>query len=51
MGVRRISLGGVLAAAAWGGFSGIAREIAEEGTFAGLAGASPGVDFNALFRG
>ena len=51
MGVRRISLGGVLAAAAWGGFSSIARQIAEHGSFAGLANAAPGVDFNALFRG
>ena len=49
MGVRRISLGGVLAAAAWGGFSRIAKEIAEAGSFTGLSNASPGVDFNAVF--
>ena len=33
LGVRRISVGGTLARAAWGGFLGAAREIAEQGTF------------------
>ncbi len=37
-GVRRISVGGALARAAWGAFIGAATEIAEEGTFRGLAG-------------
>jgi 2-methylisocitrate lyase-like PEP mutase family enzyme len=32
LGVRRISVGGTLARAAWGGFLGAAREIAEHGT-------------------
>jgi len=36
MGVRRISVGGTLARAAWGGFLGVAKEIAEEGTFSGF---------------
>ena len=40
-GVRRISLGGALARAAWGGFLAAAREIARDGTFAGLASAAP----------
>jgi methylisocitrate lyase len=38
-GVRRISVGGALARAAWTGFIGAAREIAERGTFAGLGAA------------
>jgi 2-methylisocitrate lyase-like PEP mutase family enzyme len=33
LGVRRISVGGTLARAAWGGFLQAAREIADEGTF------------------
>ena len=37
LGVRRISVGGALARAAWGGFLEAAREIAERGTFTGLA--------------
>ena len=37
LGVRRISTGGALARAAWAGFLPVAREIATQGTFAGLA--------------
>lgn len=37
MGVRRISTGGALALAAWGGFQRAARELADEGTFGGFA--------------
>jgi 2-methylisocitrate lyase-like PEP mutase family enzyme len=33
LGVRRISVGGTLARAAWGGFLEAAREIADTGTF------------------
>ncbi len=40
LGVRRISVGGALARAAWGGFIRAATEIAERGTFSGLAGAA-----------
>ena len=36
LGVRRISLGGALARAAWGGFLGAARELAEHGTVSAL---------------
>lgn len=50
MGVRRISVGGALARAAWGGFEHAARALAERGDFDGFAGASPGADLNALFR-
>jgi 2-methylisocitrate lyase-like PEP mutase family enzyme len=37
LGVRRISVGGALARAAWTGFLQAAREIAEQGTFTGLS--------------
>jgi 2-methylisocitrate lyase-like PEP mutase family enzyme len=40
-GVRRISVGGALARAAWTGFLQAAREIADEGTFGGLSRALP----------
>ena len=41
LGVRRISVGGALARAAWGSFLYAASEIAEHGTFTRLAGAVP----------
>ena len=41
VGVRRISVGGALARAAWNGFLQAAREIAEHGTFTNLARAVP----------
>jgi 2-methylisocitrate lyase-like PEP mutase family enzyme len=47
LGVRRISVGGTLARAAWGGFLGAAREIADAGTFASFT-ALPDVD--GMFR-
>jgi len=50
LGVRRISVGGALARAAWGGFMRVAKEIAEAGTFAGFAQAANGAELNALFR-
>jgi 2-methylisocitrate lyase-like PEP mutase family enzyme len=48
-GVRRISVGGALAGVAYGGFYAAAQEIAERGTFGGLAGASGGRIFNPIF--
>jgi methylisocitrate lyase len=48
-GVRRISVGGALARAAWGGFLQAAREIAEKGTFGGLARAVPFAEINGAF--
>jgi 2-methylisocitrate lyase-like PEP mutase family enzyme len=42
MGVRRISVGGALARSAWGGFIRMAKEIAEQGTFAGFKDAASG---------
>lgn len=50
MGVRRVSVGGGLARAAWGGFQRAARALAEEGRFDGFADAMPGKELNALFR-
>jgi 2-methylisocitrate lyase-like PEP mutase family enzyme len=50
MGVRRISVGGALARAAWGGFLRAARGIAEDGRFDGLAEATPGKELDAFFR-
>jgi methylisocitrate lyase len=41
IGVRRISIGGALARTAWTGFIAAATEIAEKGTFTGLARAVP----------
>jgi 2-methylisocitrate lyase-like PEP mutase family enzyme len=48
-GVRRISVGGALARAAWTGFFTAAREIAEKGTFSALARAIPGAEMNGYF--
>lgn len=48
-GVRRISVGGALARAAWAGFFRAAREIAEQGTFAALAAATPSADLERSF--
>ena len=50
-GVRRISVGGALARAAWAGFLRAAKEIAERGTFTGLAGAVPFAEINRSFMG
>jgi 2-methylisocitrate lyase-like PEP mutase family enzyme len=49
LGVRRISVGGALARAAWGGFLAAAREIAERGTFSGLAHGVPSAEINGAF--
>lgn len=50
-GVRRISVGGAFARAAWTGFLDAAREAAEKGTFTALGRAIPGAQLNALFEG
>lgn len=49
LGVRRISVGGSLARMAWAGFVRAAREMAEKGTFAELAGGYPGGELNKMF--
>ena len=48
LGVRRISVGGALARAAWGGIIRAARGLAA-GTFDGFADAAPGPELNRLF--
>jgi 2-methylisocitrate lyase-like PEP mutase family enzyme len=50
LGVRRISVGGALARAAWGGFVRAARAIAEAGTFDALADAMSFAELNGFFR-
>jgi 2-methylisocitrate lyase-like PEP mutase family enzyme len=50
LGVRRVSVGGALARAAWGGFIGAAKQLAEHGTFDGFAGAAPHAELQDFFR-
>jgi 2-methylisocitrate lyase-like PEP mutase family enzyme len=50
LGVRRISVGGALARAAWGAFTRTAIMLAEQGKFDGFADAAPGQAINAFFR-
>lgn len=50
LGVRRISVGGALARSAWGGFLAAAREIAERGTFTGLAKAATSAEVQGFFK-
>ena len=49
MGVRRVSVGGALARAAWGGFMRAAKQLATDGRFDGFADAMPGQELNAFF--
>jgi 2-methylisocitrate lyase-like PEP mutase family enzyme len=49
LGVRRISVGGSLARAAWGGFIRTAKQIMEAGSFNGFADAAPGAELNKAF--
>jgi len=49
LGVRRISVGGALARAAWGGFVGVAKAIHEQGSFSTFADATPFGELNDLF--
>ncbi len=49
LGVRRISVGGSLARAAWGGFLSAARQIAEDGVFDAMSDGAPGGELNRLF--
>ena len=51
MGVRRISVGGALARAAWTGFLQAAEEIAERGSFTALARGVPFDEINESFDG
>ena len=49
LGVRRISVGGSLARAAWGGLMRASREIAEKGTFTELGNGYSGGELNKMF--
>lgn len=49
LGVRRISVGGALALAAWTGFIRAAQTLKSEGSFVGLAGLVPYPELNGLF--
>ena len=49
LGVRRVSVGGALARAAWGGFMRAAQLLAEQGRFDGFADAASGKDLTAFF--
>lgn len=49
LGVRRVSVGGALARAAWGGFLRAAHSIAEQGRFDGFSNAASGAALNELF--
>lgn len=51
LGVRRISVGGGLAAAAWGGFLAAARGIAEQGVFTAFDRPANGREINAMLAG
>jgi len=51
LGVRRISVGGALARAAWAGFTRAAKEIQERGSFTQFAEAMTFGDLMNLFRG
>ncbi len=51
LGVRRISVGGALALAAWTGFMRAAQTLKAEGSFAGLANLVPYTEVNGLFSG
>lgn len=50
LGVRRVSVGGAMARAAWGGFMRAARTLAEQGRFDGFADAAQGAELDAFFR-
>ena len=50
LGVRRISVGGALARAAWGGIMRTMKLIAEQGSFKGFADAAPGAEIIKAFK-
>jgi 2-methylisocitrate lyase-like PEP mutase family enzyme len=50
LGVRRISVGGALARAAWSAFLAAASEIADRGTFSALARGVPFAELDARFK-
>lgn len=50
LGARRVSVGGALARAAWGGFMRAANELAQHTTFDGFVGAASHGELNQFFR-
>ena len=50
LGVRRVSVGGALARAAWGGFIRAARELAEQGRFDAFGEAASHAELQEFFR-
>ena len=50
LGVRRVSVGGALACAAWGGFMRAAKLIVEQGKFDGFADAASGKELDQFFH-
>jgi 2-methylisocitrate lyase-like PEP mutase family enzyme len=50
LGVRRVSVGGALARAAWGGFMRAAKQLAEDGRFDGFTDAAPHSELQEFFR-
>ena len=50
LGVRRVSVGGALARAAWGGFIRAAKQLAEDGRFHGFMDAAPHAELQEFFR-
>ena len=50
LGVRRVSVGGALARAAWGGFMRVAKQLAEDGRFDGFMDAAPHDELQGFFR-
>jgi 2-methylisocitrate lyase-like PEP mutase family enzyme len=49
LGVRRVSVGGALARAAWGGFIRAAKQLADHGRFDGFADAASHAELNEFF--
>jgi 2-methylisocitrate lyase-like PEP mutase family enzyme len=49
LGVRRISVGSAMSRVAWGAFLSAARQLAQDGSFAGLSGAASFDELNGLF--
>ena len=50
LGVRRVSVGGALARAAWGGFMRATKQLAEDGRFDGFTDAAPHDELQEFFR-
>jgi 2-methylisocitrate lyase-like PEP mutase family enzyme len=50
LGVRRVSVGGALARAAWGGFMRAAKQLIEDGRFDGFAEGAAGDDLDEVFE-